>query len=133
MPFGIAPQCGAVMVAPIKPNGAIAMGQEYSDPERQGDKWSLPDLEVFQLTAREVAEQDEEMIHDYMRRHEFKLAAMNSRVRERMFDTMIEEQGIEGGWFYWYCFPGCMPDCDATGPFASYAEALAAAREEQQC
>lgn len=33
------------------------------------------------------------------------------------------------GWYYWYCFPGCLPDSDPIGPFDSEADALADARE----
>ena len=105
------------------------MSQYYSDPDRESDPHALPDLEVFQLTSREVAEQDEDLIWEFMKRHEFRLASMNGQVREKMFDTMIEENGIEGVWFYWYCFPGCMPDSCANGPFASRKEALQDARE----
>jgi hypothetical protein len=46
-----------------------------------------------------------------------------------MFDAMIEEQGITGGWFWWSCLPGCMPDSSPTGPFKTYAAALADARD----
>lgn len=105
------------------------MAQHYSNPKRENDKWSLPDVETFQLTAAEVAERDEDMIREYMKRHEFRLAGMNSRDRERMIDAMVEENGIEGGWFYWFCLPGCMPDNDAIGPFKTQADALADARE----
>jgi hypothetical protein len=105
------------------------MSQHYSNPQREADPHALPDLEIFQFTAREVAEQDGEMVDEYMRRPEFRLASMNSRV-EAMFDAMIEEEGITGGWFYWYCFPGCMPDSDAIGPFESRAEALKAALDD---
>ncbi len=34
------------------------MTQHYSQPDRENDKWSLPDIEIFELTAREVAERD---------------------------------------------------------------------------
>ena len=105
------------------------MTQHYSDPSRENDPHALPDLETFQLTAREVAERDEDMNHDYMKRHAFRLSGFNSRDRDKMFDAMIEEECIEGGWFYWFCFPGCMPEGDAMGPYATQAEALAAARE----
>lgn len=33
------------------------------------------------------------------------------------------------GWYWWACFPGCMPDGDATGPFKTEAEALEDAQE----
>lgn len=105
------------------------MPQAYSDPSRESDLYSLPDLEIFQLTAHEVVEQDEDMIYEYMQRPEFRLAAMNKRDRDAMFDAMIEEEGVTGGWFYWYCFPGCMPDSEPFGPFDSYADAATDARD----
>ena len=103
--------------------------QAYSDPKREGEPTALPDIEVFELTAREVAELDEERVWDYMRRHEFRLAGMNSRIREKMFDAMIADEGISGGWFWHSCFPGCLPDSGPIGPFAGRAEALADAQE----
>jgi hypothetical protein len=102
----------------------------YSDESRADDKWSLPDVEVFELTADEVATRDEDMVSEYMRRHEYRLASMSGQVRERMIDAMTEENGITGGWFYWYCLPGCMPDSDAIGPYESAAAAIAAMRGE---
>ena len=100
------------------------MSQHYSNPDRAADKWSLPDAEVFQLTAREVAERDGDLIADYMKRREFRLANFNSRDRDRLFDAMIEEEGISGGFFYWHCLPGCMPDSDAFGPFETRQAAI---------
>lgn len=104
--------------------------QAYSNEDREHKEHALPDLEIFQRTAQEVAEQDEDLIHEYMRHHEFRLAGMNRRTREAMFDAMVEEEGIKGGWFYWYCFPGCMPDSEAMGPYDSHQDALKAARED---
>ena len=106
------------------------MSQHYSNPDRESDPHALPDLEVFQLTAHEVAERDEDLIHEYMKRREFRLAGMNSRDRERMLAAICEEQAITGGWFYWYCFPGCMPDSDAVGPYATRDEAVKAAQDD---
>ena len=106
------------------------MTQHYSNPDRASDPYALPDLEIFQLTAEEVAERDEDLIYEYMKRHEFHLAGMNSRDRQRMLDAIIAEEGITGGWFYWYCFPGCMPDSSAIGPYPTHAAALEAARED---
>lgn len=40
-----------------------------------------------------------------------------------------QEEPSEEGWYFWYCFPGCLPDSEASGPYASEEEALAAARE----
>lgn len=106
------------------------MSQAYSNPDRESDPHALPDLEIFQLTAREVAEQNEDMIYEYSKRHEFRLSGMNGRTRDKMFDAMIEDEGITGGWFYWYCLPGCMPDSEAIGPYDTEQDALNAARED---
>lgn len=41
-----------------------------------------------------------------------------------------KEQELAGkGWYWWPCFPGCLPDGDPIGPFASEAEALADAQD----
>lgn len=42
------------------------------------------------------------------------------------------EQWYDGpGFYFWFCFPGCMPEGDgeAFGPYPTYSEALEAARE----
>lgn len=46
----------------------------------------------------------------------------------------VDEYGdtLEAGYYYWYCFPGCMPDSDPIGPFATYADALADCRENTE-
>ena len=104
------------------------MPQAYSDPSCESDPHALPDIEVFELTAREVAAQDEDIAYEFMKRPEFRLAAINSKVREKLLDAIIEEAEITGGWFWWACFPGCLPDGPPNGPFDSYAEALADAQ-----
>src|SRR5271165_7214564 len=103
--------------------------QAYSDPKRASDPYSLPDVEVFQLTATEAAAQDEDLVYEYGKRPEFRLYSMNSKVQEAMLDAIIEEEGITGGWFWWTCLPGCMPDSCAFGPFKTRAEALKDAQE----
>jgi hypothetical protein len=100
------------------------MSQHYSNPKRESDAHALPDIQIFELTAREAAEQDEDMVYEYMKRHEFRLASMNSKIREKMFDVMIEQNGITGGWYWWACFPGRLPNGPANGPFATHAKAL---------
>jgi hypothetical protein len=105
------------------------MTQHYSNPNREDDEHALPDIEVFEMNAQEVAAQDEDTIYEYMKRHEFRLASMNGKVREAMFDAMVAELGITGGWFWWSCFPGCLPDSFPNGPFATRAEALADAQD----
>lgn len=99
----------------------------YSNPERQHDTYALPDVHIFQLTAEETAEADEDLMRKYLRR--FPLASMNGREHERMLAAMVEEEGISGGWFYAYGFPGCLHDSCPFGPFKTYAAAVEAAQE----
>jgi hypothetical protein len=106
------------------------MSQHYSNPERESNPTALPDLEVFELTAIEAAALDEDAVYEYSKRHEYRLASMNSTVQAMMLGAMVDELGIAGGWFCWYCFPGCLPDGPAIGPFKTHAAALACARED---
>ncbi len=89
---------------------------------------ALPDIEVFQLTAHEIAAMDEDAIYEFGKIARFRLYRMSSKVREALLDEIVEEMGIQGGWFWCSCFPGCLPDSDPMGPFASYAEALSDAQ-----
>lgn len=77
-------------------------GQYYSDPERENDKWALPDVEIFYANAGEL-------------------------------EWEGQEEPSEAGFYYWYCFPGCMPDSDPNGPFATVREALEDMRESASC
>ena len=79
--------------------------QVYSNPARESDAYALPDVEVFYVDATE--------------------AAANAAS-----DDDYGPDGVsisEPGYYYWYCFPGCMPDSDPIGPFQSAAEAKQAA------
>ena len=40
------------------------------------------------------------------------------------------EEPFEAGWYYWYCFPGCLSESGPFGPYASPQEAEAAAQED---
>jgi len=76
---------------------------DYSDAERENDPFALPNLEIFEIGAWNVAD---------------------------FVDFSDSEGEIEPGIYYWYCFPGTMPDSDMFGPFLTYDEALADARGE---
>ena len=34
-------------------------------------------------------------------------------------------------WYYWYCFPGCMPDSEMTGPFPTIENAKSYAQSQE--
>jgi hypothetical protein len=97
--------------------------QAYSNPKRESDPHSLPDIEVFELTAEEAVQQDEDLMGEAGKK--FPLMHINSRDR----DISIEESGTTGGWFWWSCSPGCLPDGCAIGPFKTSKEALEDARQ----
>jgi len=79
------------------------MAQHYSDPKRADDAHALPDVETFYVSRREMSERQ---------------------------DATGDDPPITGpGWYYWACFPGCLPDGDPVGPFETEAAALADARE----
>ena len=73
--------------------------QAYSDPKRESDAYALPDVEVFYLDAREAREMSAEC-----------------------FDG--DDDLYHAGWYWWSCFPGCLPDGDPVGPFSTETEAL---------
>ena len=81
------------------------MAQHYSDPARED---TLPDLETF--------------FHN----HEDAVFMVPDRC------GVLKEDGEEcpgTGWYWWSCFPGCLPDSEPLGPFETEAEALEDARE----
>lgn len=41
-------------------------------------------------------------------------------------DYPPEEPGdaLSTGWYYWFCFPGCLPDSDPIGPFDTAQDAM---------
>ena len=78
------------------------MTQAYFNPERAQDAHALPDCEVFYRT--ETANEA---------------------------DGWRDDDGdvLAAGWYWWPCFPGCMPDGDPVGPFESEDAALEDARD----
>ena len=77
--------------------------QAYSDPKRESEPTALPDVEIFYAT-----------------------------VEENFANGNVDDDGepMPSGWYYWYCFPGCLPDSDAIGPFQTEKGALRACRDE---
>ena len=41
-----------------------------------------------------------------------------------------DDHQLEPGFYYWSCFPGCLPDGEPIGPFATKQEAIDDAQEE---
>ena len=77
------------------------MSQAYSDPKRASEPYALPDVEVFYATGNVANTPQQADAGDFP----------------------------DAGWYWWSCFPGCMPDSAPCGPFASEVEALADAQD----
>jgi len=77
--------------------------QAYSRPERESDPGALPDVEVFWYDP--------------------------SYDVDAMAEGCEEQELPEAGWYWWACFPGCLPDGDMVGPFETAEEATADAQE----
>lgn len=96
------------------------MSQHYSNPRRASDPYSLPDIETFQIAYRYCPECD---------------ALMQDEDAAGMVACLDDDCPVERlrptfiGWFYWSCFPGCLPNSDPIGPFDTEDEALADARK----
>lgn len=81
------------------------MAQYYSDPSRASDSYSLPDVEVFYRT-------------------------LTANKADGWLDGDGEPMGE--GWYWWSCFPGCMPEGDPMGPFDTEAEAVEDAQSQSE-
>ena len=76
------------------------MSHVYSDPSREADPHALPNIEIFWAAEGEMG-------------REIGCAADNP-----------------AGFYWWHCFPGCLPDGDPVGPFETEAEAVADCRDQ---
>jgi len=81
------------------------MTQVYSNPERENDTHALPDVEVFAVSPMEAI------------------------YNQQNADHANEYTIFEPGWYWWACFPGCLPDSAPFGPFETEAEAEADAQD----
>tara|TARA_R110002020_G_scaffold449253_1_gene662294 strand:+ start:9877 stop:10161 length:285 start_codon:yes stop_codon:yes gene_type:complete len=78
------------------------MSQIYSDKSRKKDPYALPDVEVFYVSDTEAKENRSVMVNECTR---------------AFFDEEHAGNLTESGWYWWSCFPGCLPDSEAIGPF----------------
>lgn len=101
------------------------MSQHYTDPKREDETYSLPDLEVWKERISEIS----------CRCGVYEVHESAAVDNDEGYCPSCERSGAEiiptvrVGWFYWFCFPGCLPDSDAYGPFDSEEVALEQARE----
>lgn len=99
------------------------MTQAYSDPERASDPMALPDIEIWADYAVTV---------DCPECGDLTLPSGPLNVNCPECGSLPIESYSEDilKWWYWYCFPGCLPDSDVRGPYDTKAEALADAQAD---
>lgn len=77
--------------------------QAYSESDRETETYSLPDVEIFYRTKAE----------------------------NREYGNLDGDgEPMPRGYYYWHCFPGCLPEGEPIGPFETEDEALEAAQED---
>ncbi len=84
----------------------------YTNPTREPDPHVLPDAEVFYVDAE-----------SYNERHSIFWAIGKQT-------TNSDDPADYTGWYWWICFPGCLPDSDPNGPFDTEKLAIADAQEQ---
>jgi len=78
------------------------MSSFYVDPEAEDDPSSIPSAESFYAS-------NPDDLGDFR-------------------DTCYNGPG----WYYWYCLPGCLPDSQPYGPYATEADAQQACRNASE-
>lgn len=111
------------------------MSQHYSDPARASDPHALPDVEVFESRAA--------VIHcNRGCEHSIVPAASVEATAPEVYCPRCGYHSAKARYakaplgvkaFWWQpCFPGCLPDSDPVGPFATEAEAFADAQRGEE-
>jgi len=96
------------------------MTYAYSDPEREDNLYALPNIEIWSEPARTVGCR----CGDY----EIPLSFEEPVCPSCDGDVEFTEIGTVDKCWFWFCFPGCLPDSNVFGPFDSEEEALEEAR-----
>lgn len=76
--------------------------QTYSDSSRERNPNTLPNVEVFYI-------------------NELDAGAMSNGISEL----------FTAGYYYWFCFPGCLPDSQPIGPFSTEEDAIKDAQRNE--
>ena len=107
------------------------MSQQYSNPKRVDDPYSLPDVEVWQAEIVELTTNCGvfEVPAGSEDARGFCPSCDRATCVRDLDDDGIVYTGKQAYW-YWTCFPGCLPDSEPNGPYATEDEAIAAAQED---
>lgn len=100
------------------------MSAHYSDPSRESEPHALPDVEVWSDRVYRVE----------CRCGDYDVPEGTATAEGVTYCPSCERPAhairtARVAWWWWTCFPGCLPDSEPMGPFATEAEALADARD----
>lgn len=98
------------------------MSQHYSNPNREDEPTALPDVEVFQSRSADCPYCTSTNMADSFGEYHCDSCTAGRK------GYAVHSEDETNGWFWWSCFPGCLPDGEPNGPFATEAEALADAQ-----
>lgn len=83
------------------------MTYHYLNPADEKDPYRLPNVEVFWVDEGEWFWDEN-----------------GNRTDDRSDEEGIPYSSCDKGYYYWFCFPGCMPDSNPYGPFETEEEAI---------
>lgn len=90
------------------------MTQFYFDPARESELHALPNAETFYA--------EDLVFCDHCGEY------LGATSQETCWLCGAILPIPEKGWYYWACFPGCLPDSDPVGPFETEEEAISEAQ-----
>ena len=96
------------------------MPYHYTDASRENDPHALSDVETFCADTLDCAACGTPAFRD---------AFVDSAPCADCGELLRGGVNPRVAWYWHNGFPGCLPDSDPSGPYASEAEALTAARE----
>lgn len=102
------------------------MAQHYSDASREDEPHALPDAETFYDDGHELYDACPECAGPLTT----VMAGTRAEGQSCAKCGLSWSTADRVGWYYIYCFPGCLPDGEPEGPYNTEAEAIAAMREE---
>lgn len=111
------------------------MSQHYLNARDERDPHKLSDLEIFYQDAEDLVDivnmGDDDEIAEWCKEH-LPDVDVDAYIKAplKFLDLACSALKDEAGWYYRFCFPGCMPESEADGPYGSEAEALEAARDQ---
>lgn len=90
--------------------------------------WTDPDTCWFEILCNyidmEVREEEVKEILNKVSMAEFGEEVHLDEDQKEIYEDIKEAPKALAGWYWWACFPGCLPDSEPFGPFSTEKEAV---------